>query len=65
MTGAEFCALSDAAKAAHVATLNRDQRRKLIDAVADHHKAKGEAADPFRLRLNQQFREWAAKRQPK
>ena len=64
MNAATFCGLTDAEKRAHVATLSNHQRRKLIDAVADHHKARGEAADPFRLRLNQQFREWAAKRQP-
>lgn len=63
MNAATFCALSDAEKRAHVATLNRDQRRKLIDAVADHHLSDGNP-DPFKLKANAEFREWAAKRQP-
>lgn len=65
MNAAEFAALDDAAKARHAATLTKRQRVELIDQLVSHHKAKaGTDPDPFRLRLNQQFREWAAARSP-
>lgn len=37
MTAAAFCALSDSAKRAHVATLGANERRALVSAVAAHH----------------------------
>lgn len=64
MTAAEFCALSDSAKARHVAKLSDRERIALVNAVAAHHDPAAGENDPFRLRLNQQFREWAAKRAP-
>ena len=37
MNAREFCSMTDAAKTAHVATLNDEQRRALVDAVFAHH----------------------------
>lgn len=37
MNAREFCSMTDAAKTAHVATLNDGQRRALVDAVVSHH----------------------------
>ncbi|MBK8068765.1 MAG: hypothetical protein IPK27_14400 [Rhodanobacteraceae bacterium] len=64
MNAATFCGLTDAEKRAHVATLSNHQRRKLIDAVADYHQSNGNP-DPFKLKANAEFREWAAKRAPR
>lgn len=64
MNAVTFCALGDEDKRAHVATLTDSQRRKLIDAVADYHLSDGNP-DPFKLKANAEFREWAAKRAPK
>ena len=64
MTGAEFCALPEQAKQKHVAGLTDVQRRALVDSVATHHAAQAVAqeanTDPFRLRMNRRFREFAS-----
>lgn len=67
MTGAEFAALDQVAKARHVAGLSDQQRTALVNAVADFYQTKAGAndPDPFRQRANREFAAWAAKRAPR
>lgn len=66
MNAAEFCALPEHRKRAHVAKLSEPDRIALVNAVADHHerlRAEADAnTDPFRLRANAEFRAFAEKR---
>ena len=54
MTAAAFCALSDSAKRAHVATLGANERRALVSAVAAHAGTRAKPSKPTGKSASQQ-----------